>query len=143
MWSFDIQPAALHTTQSRLQTSNLHPQTLLRSKLIEDGHQNMEQHIKSPIACIMFNLGYLPHADKSITTQSETSLAALKAATRLLSDTGIISVLCYPGHDAGRLETNTIQQWLAGLDSNWQVRTNLSTSPKPSAPILHTLVRKC
>ena len=51
--SFDIQVGAIKATQDRLNHANLENVTL-----INDGHQNLNQHITSKLDCIMFNLGY-------------------------------------------------------------------------------------
>lgn len=50
---------------------------------------------------IAFNLGYLPGGDKTITTESETTLEALKVAKEILMPGGLISLLVYVGHPGG------------------------------------------
>lgn len=137
IFAFDIQQQALDLTKERLS-----PGQAKRSQLILDGHQNMASYVTEQADCIMFNLGYLPLADKKLTTESATTLAALTAATNLLSEHGIISIMCYPGHPAGKQETQVVQAWTATLDSSWRVRSEVSESPKPTAPLLLLLSRK-
>ncbi len=135
--AFDVQQQALSQTQARL-----NDEQRARVQLVLDGHQNIASHTKQRVDCLMFNLGYLPHTDKSITTQKATTLTALEAAIELLSPQGLLSILCYPGHPAGAVETQAVQTWAAELNSSWLVRTELSRSPKPTAPLLLLVTHK-
>ena len=47
----------------------------------------------------VFNLGYLPQGDKSITTTTSTSLEAIKKAVKLMDKA--LFVVCYIGHEEG------------------------------------------
>lgn len=134
---FDVQPRALQITQQRL--SDL---KLSNTKLILDGHENLKKHIETEIECVMFNLGYMPNADKTITTTESTSITAIESSLDKLSTTGLISVLCYPGHPQGAQETKSIQQKLALLDANWHVNEVVASHPGPRAPILYLVNMK-
>ena len=68
------------------------------------------------ITAIMFNLGYLPGGDKSLTTHWESTLPALRGALALLRSEGILTVVCYPGHPAGAIEANAVSRWAETLD---------------------------
>lgn len=50
---------------------------------------------------IMYNLGYLPGSDKSLTTRAETTIASIKGGLKMLQPGGFISIALYTGHDAG------------------------------------------
>ena len=76
----------------------------------------------------MFNLGYLPWADKAITTRRETTLEAVDKALPLLRIGGVLVIVIYPGHEEGRLEGEALQQKLSGLD------------PKRYDVLLHRLI---
>ena len=65
----------------------------------------------------MFNLGYLPWADKTVTTRRETTLEAVDKALALLRVGGVLVVVVYPGHQEGRLEGEALQKKLSALDS--------------------------
>ena len=65
-----------------------------------------------------FNLGYLPGGDKSITTKSTSTLTALKQAISLISDTGILVVVIYPGHPEGKIESEQVEKFFRSLDSS-------------------------
>ena len=134
VFGFDIQSRAIETTQQRLLDHQLS-----NTKLIHDGHENLEQYIKSEIECAMFNLGYMPNADKTITTTESTSIEAIKITLKHLTETGLISILCYPGHPQGAQETNAIQSYLDNLSNRWQVDQILSSHPGPRAPILYLI----
>jgi hypothetical protein len=64
----------------------------------------------------MFNLGYLPGSDKSVTTQADTTIAALEAALHMLTLGGLISVVIYSGHPTGKMEQTALYQWASQLD---------------------------
>ena len=132
--AFDIQQVAIDNSTDRILREGL---TGVEHVLA--GHQDMQQHVNSEVDCVMFNFGYLPNGDKTLTTSAENSVAAILAATALLSDTGLISLMCYPGHPAGAIETEAIIDCLKKLNRNWQVGTHLAVSPRPTAPILYTL----
>ena len=131
---FDIQAQALAATKDRL-----HKAGLSNVHLIHQGHEHLLRNIKHPVDCFIFNFGYLPSADKRITTTKVTSIQALGAATSLMADGGMMSLLCYPGHPSGAEETNAIQHWLDALDSRWQITTHLSDNPNKSTPVLYFL----
>lgn len=111
VFSFDIQEAAITNTQKRLSKTPSQDKVTL----IHQSHASMleycQQHQADAIGkvdAITFNLGYLPRADKSITTVEDSTVAALNAALKLLSQDGIISIICYRGHDGGLLESQAV-----------------------------------
>jgi len=132
---FDIQAQAIETSTKRIE------QAQLNAQLIKSGHENIEQYITGEIDCVMFNFGYLPKADKSLTTKSSTSIKALTTSLNKLSKTGLISLMCYPGHAEGAIETEKIKQQLDSLGCDWQVENHLAKSPKPTAPTLYIITR--
>ena len=128
---FDIQKAAIEACAQQIKHKTV--------ELVLAGHQTMERYIDAEVDCVMFNFGYLPSGDKTLTTNADNSVDAILAATRLLSNNGLISLMCYPGHPSGALETQSIQECLTSLKEQWVVETHLAVSPKPSAPILYIL----
>lgn len=131
--AFDIQKMALEQTRQRLMETK-HDSKV---KLLHTGHENISQHVSEKVDCIMFNLGYLPKADKAITTKTETTLTALDASLKLLSvQHGLLSILCYPGHSEGKHETRAIKHWLKQLPSMWNIQEYLSSVPNEKSPIL-------
>ena len=131
---FDIQDMAIDNTQKRLNNAGLTNVTLIKT-----GHQNLQQHIDRNIDCAMFNFGYLPKADKSITTVAETSVSALDACMQALTINGALCMICYPGHSEGAIETKAIRKWLD--NSDWQFQAHLSQSPTNTSPELYWIVK--
>jgi len=133
VFAFDIQEQAIQKVRLRLQQSD-HSHQL---KLIQSGHQTMSQHIPvslhGAITAIMFNLGYRPGADRQLTTQTETTLKALDQACALLAPDGRISIIAYPGHKGGKLETQHVRQWANGLsDLAYALKM---INPQPDNPL--------
>ena len=133
--AFDIQPRALAATRRRLQEHDL----LAPVQLIASGHETMADHVAGPIRAAMFNLGYLPGGDKTVTTRAETSLRGLAAACRLLAPGGRISVMVYTGHPGGDAEHDAVLRFLGGLDDNWRWQRANPPGLPASAPQLFLL----
>lgn len=112
VYSFDIQEKAILNTKEKLSSKNL----LSRVELIKDGHQNMDLYIKEPVKAVMFNLGYLPGGDHSISTKGETTVAAIKKAMRLICLNGLISIVVYHGGDTGFEEKEAVLSFIKTID---------------------------
>lgn len=112
VYGFDIQKRALDITLQKLTCENLNN----RVQLIEDGHENIDLYIKEQLDFIIYNLGYLPKGDKSIKTNSSTTLISLEKSLSLLNENGIIIIICYLGHDGGPEEKDGVENLLANLD---------------------------
>ncbi|MCO6520406.1 MAG: methyltransferase domain-containing protein [Snodgrassella sp.] len=109
--AFDIQKAALQATHKRLKNAGLSE----RIELIEAGHEYLDNYIEGEVSAIMFNLGYLPGADKNCTTTASTTLKAMQAGLAHLAINGVLAAVLYPGHEQGRIEAQAVQEWAAGL----------------------------
>lgn len=112
VYAFDIQQEALDSTQKLLNDNNA-PNNY---SLILDSHHNCKQYIDQPIKAGVFNLGYLPGGDKSITTKHDTTLPAIKAAIQLMDKDAILIIAAYPGHEEGEIEGEMIGQMLSTLN---------------------------
>lgn len=140
VYGFDIQAAAINATRQKLQRAQL----VDCVRLIQASHADMFVHIPTrahgKIRACMFNLGYLPKGNKSIITQTESTLPALTVASELLASQGIMTVLAYPGHAGGDKETTSVETWLAQLsDNKFVVNTFFSTINSQTAPRLFVL----
>ena len=89
-----------------------------RVQLIQDGHQHAAQYISQPLSAAVFNFGYLPRGDKSITTQAQTSVAAVQAALDALQAQGIVCAVLYHGHAAGKPEMQALLDYASSLPHN-------------------------
>jgi len=101
---FDIQKAALESTREKIPEG-------VSVDLHLESHSRMSDLISDPVAAVMFNLGYLPSADKSVITSAESTVPALEAAAGLLKPGGVITVVAYTGHTGGPEEQGSVQQW--------------------------------
>lgn len=108
---FDIQSEAVARTAERLERSGLLPRCTLHAA----GHQRMADYVDAGVRAVMFNLGWLPGGDKTVTTRWETTQAAVAAALSLLLPGGVCTVCAYPGHDAGDEERRALTGWLSAL----------------------------
>lgn len=129
---FDIQPQALNNTRCRLQEAGYS-----NVRLILDGHENLKQYIPKPLDAAIFNFGWLPGGDKSLTTRTETSIAALSATLSLLKENGMLIAVLYPGHENGKQEAEAIEQWAKNLpQEQFAVLRYGFTNRKNSPPYL-------
>jgi hypothetical protein len=142
VFGFDIQQAAIDSARVKAGAHcKLLPECLT---LIHASHADMSEKIPlqyhGKISVCMFNLGYLPGGDKSIITQTGSTLTAINIASRLLSGNGIITVMAYPGHQGGDLETDQVNNWCKHLDED-QFKISVIYSPenKESAPRLFVI----
>lgn len=138
VYAFDIQESALNNTRLRLETEGYNNKV----NSILAGHETMQQHIRlgDKADAILFNLGYLPHADSAIITQEQSTLLALNQALLLLKKSGIISILAYPGHAGGQTEMQSIINWFEHLDrSRFALTIIHSMHNKSNAPRLFIL----
>jgi|MDTC01.2.fsa_nt_gb hypothetical protein len=139
--AFDLQRAALATTEEKLRRESL----LERCTLHHGSHQHMAEVLPSEMLgrtrAIVFNLGYLPGGDKSIVTTASSTLPALETATRWLAANGLLTVTAYRGHLGGMEETNDVEQLLTNLPVEDFVVSMERPSTDTTAPIAY-LVRK-
>ena len=108
--AFDIQPQAVENTRARLEEAGV----LSRASLYCLGHEHMAEKADSAQA-VVFNLGWLPGGDKSVTTRWETTKTAIESALRLLTPMGVLVICVYPGHAEGDRERQRLTTLLTEL----------------------------
>lgn len=111
VYSFDIQTSAIEQTEKLLKENNVN-----NVYLIKDSHANVKNYVKEYVTGVIFNLGYLPDGDKTITTIAEESLKAIMNCLDLLKIGGVCCVVVYPGHAEGQRESVVIETALRGID---------------------------
>ncbi len=109
--AFDIQPEAIRATCRAAEAAGLRD----RVEPHACSHARMAEFVPRGLEAAMFNLGYLPGGDKSVTTTIEETLPALRAAFELLGPGGLLTVMCYPGHAGGREECDAVKDAWAAL----------------------------
>lgn len=110
--AFDIQALAIENTEHKIKSHNLDDYNI---KLINDGHENIHDHIKEPIDGAMFNLGYLPSGDHSIITKPNSTIAGISSALDLLKPGGILSLVIYYGHEGGNEEKEKVLEFIRNI----------------------------
>ncbi|OON91041.1 MAG: 16S rRNA (cytosine(1402)-N(4))-methyltransferase [Epulopiscium sp. Nele67-Bin001] len=113
VYSFDIQQEAIENTQQMLDKH-----TINNVKLIHCGHQHLNNYIDQTVSAAIFNLGYLPNGNHTITTKADTTITAIQNLLPLLKVKGIIVLIIYHGHDTGKLERDALLDYLSLLDQN-------------------------
>ncbi|EHJ57103.1 hypothetical protein HMPREF9318_02028 [Streptococcus urinalis FB127-CNA-2] len=132
VYAFDIQEEAIQKTNTKLLNLGLK-----NVKLIRDGHENISNYIDRPIKAAIFNLGYLPNADKSIITQSDTTITAISTILELLEIGGRVSVMVYYGHEGGNDEKSAVLEFVSSLDQQqFAVSSYAPLNQKNTPPFL-------
>ncbi|MBQ9197721.1 MAG: class I SAM-dependent methyltransferase [Clostridia bacterium] len=131
VFAFDIQEQAVLHTKQKLMEAGL----LSRARLFCCGHQYIERYVDEPVDAVVFNLGWLPGGDKSVTTQWETTKEAVEKALILLKPEGICSICVYPGHTEGENERAQLKILLEKLrPQEYNVLHHRFINAGPGAP---------
>lgn len=107
--AFDIQEQALETTRARVGAAGLK-----NVELVLTGHEQVDAYVEEVKAGI-FNLGYLPSADKSVITRPQTTLLALEKLCQRLVPGGRIALMIYYGHEGGAVERDAVLDFVSQL----------------------------
>jgi len=107
VFGFDIQIEAVSRAEKLLKENGKSNYTIFLAS-----HDLIGEYLKDyqgKISAVLFNLGYLPGGDKSITTKTETTIRAINAALKLLKENGIVLIVVYP-HNEGKKEGEEIMK---------------------------------
>ena len=118
--AFDIQKDAV-ASASELLTSEGYGHLLENGaiRVICDSHENIAQYAHGhPLDLVVYNLGYLPGGDKSITTTAGTTMNSIKSSIDDLQKDGLICITMYSGHPAGAKEKAELLAYAGKLDSS-------------------------
>ncbi len=138
VYAFDIQPQALISSHKLLTESGA-PKNYT---LILDSHSNVMDYVEEKICIGMFNLGFLPGGDKSITTKRDTTMIAIRAAIELLDADGALLIAVYPGHEEGTIEGELIEQELMTLNRKELCACKFKIVNSPTSPFFFLIERK-
>jgi len=141
LFAFDVQTQAIETSQVLLADEPCQQYLLLTGH--ETMKANIPQHFHGHIKVIMLNLGWLPNSDKSVITQTKTTIQALAQSLELLTTKGRLSVMVYPGHAGGDDEAKQVMHWLEQTckNSNTLVYKAIILPNRPAAPILLQVIK--
>ncbi len=106
VYAFDIQKEAILNYREK----NIH-----NVSLILDSHENFEKHIRENVDCIVYNLGYLPGGDKSITTKEKSTIKSLESGLNILKENGLMIIALYSGHEEGKYEKDAVLNYCKNL----------------------------
>jgi predicted methyltransferase len=132
--AFDVQDAAIRSASQRVAAAGFSS----RVEFHQASHVSMaRQAPPGSVAAVMFNLGYLPGDDHQFTTESAETLSALDAAELVLRPGGVISVVCYPGHEAGVGESAAVEEWMTSRTAiGWRIARYTMLGTQRPAPFL-------
>ena len=141
IFAFDIQPTALENTSKRLKDAGIRNVALInRDHAVLANEIPKEFHGR--IAAVMFNLGYLPGADKQVATTSDSTRNGIRQAVSLLRPGGVLTILAYTGHVGGVSEARAVEEVLGELpEREFGLGTVESQPGRTSGPRLFLVKR--
>jgi tRNA A58 N-methylase Trm61 len=112
VYGFDIQSQAIDNTCKLLGDSGLRDIVTL----IKDSHEFIDKYIDEKLSFIIYNLGYLPKGDKSIKTNSVSTIRSVEKALKLLDNNGLLVLTVYTGHEGGMEEKDVLEEFFTKLN---------------------------
>lgn len=112
LYGYDIQYDAILETSNKLKLAGFDNYTLHNTS-----HDRLsEDFTAESVDMVIYNLGYLPNFDKSITTLLETTSRSIVQALEIIKRQGVIIITAYRGHEEGLIESDWIDTFASGLD---------------------------
>ncbi len=131
VYAFDIQKNAVESTRKLLAEQDLADRVTLLCR----SHAELSEAVPSGVAAVVFNLGWLPGGDHSITTQCGSTEKAVSAALGILKPGGVVTICAYPGHAEGARELEMLKDRLASLSNKeYNVLRQTFLNAGPGAP---------
>lgn len=142
VFAFDIQSEAVAATKTRLAKSGLRNVDLFQESHADLGSL-LPYDADGHVAAVMFNLGYLPGGDHAVVTETQSTLAAIDAALRILRSGGVLTIVAYPGHAGGDSEATSVGQHLESLAPDaCSVERIDGQSGRNASPILFVVTKR-
>lgn len=107
MYAFDIQESAVANTKERLGEA-YQARTTLFHKSHDKIAKSLPPETHGKVAAAVFNLGYLPGGDKSITTNGSSTIKAIEQLLSIMKDEGLIVLVVHHGHPEGKAENDVL-----------------------------------
>ena len=140
VFGYDIQKSALEKTTAKLAEAQLSQRVQLNNFCHSKFLASIDESDHGKFDVIMFNLGYMPGSDKSLVTLPATTLAALRASLSVLSASGVITIVAYPGHPVGSIETDQVENFCSSLNpEKYTVEKIKGTGNPMKSPVLYTI----
>lgn len=137
VYAFDIQKVATDCTLEKVTSMNFSNVSVHHL-----GHEDIDLIVKEPVKAVIYNLGYLPNSDKSITTNEDTTLTSLKKSLLMLEAKGLIIIALYIGHPGGKEESVAIDEFTSKLDSRYYHVLKYQYTNKIDPPYLILIEKK-
>ena len=136
VYAFDIQQEAIRSTKARLEEHHV----LDTAELICDSHVRMKEYVKEEVSCIVFNFGYLPGGDHTLSTKKESSIEAIQTGLSMLKKGGMMSLCIYSGGDSGFEERDAILNYIQNLDAKKYLVIVSQYYNRPNNPPIPALI---
>ena len=137
VYAFDVQEQALEKTRQRLSDLEIE-----NAELILDGHENLDRYVTEPIRAAIFNLGYLPSADKSVITLPATTIEAMEKICARLEKGGRMAIMIYYGHEGGDIERDAVLDFVSQLPQKDYTATIYRTLNQVNQPPFLVMIEK-
>jgi len=136
LFALDIQEQAIRSSQDAL-SKELSTKNFKKITWCNMCHSSFPEDIEAgSVKLVVYNLGYLPGASKSLTTEAETTINSLQAATKLIMPGGAISITCYPGHEQGVVEEASVTAFCRELNPKGWSCSRQQWINREKAPVL-------
>lgn len=141
VFAIDVQQEALQQTATLLGEA-----ALARVHLLHRDHAELKAFIPEQdhgrIAAVMFNLGYLPGGNRSLATQMDSTLKAIRSALEILQPGGILTVIAYPGHPSGVDESIAVESLMRNLSpADYETAKHSAASERAFVPCLFVVTK--
>ena len=136
---YDLQEQAIAEAKKRLESEGL-----TRYSLYNMSHDRLlETFAPESVDMVIYNLGYLPNFDKTITTMLESTSKSVSQALEIVKKTGLVVITTYRGHEEGFNESDWLDAYSCALDrKSYHVVQIKYTNQGYDAPYLTIIEKK-
>ena len=138
VYAFDIQQSAVSITKKLLEAHGVDSLAQLKNSCHSKFPNFIPRSHYRKISAVMLNLGYMPNGNKEIITTPKSTIAAIEQAYEWLEDGGVISILCYLGHEGGNDEHIAVKDLIE--NKKWIFIKEVG-SKKNESPILYLIIK--
>ncbi len=110
---FDIQEQAINNS---IEKCSAHTNT----KFVLDSHANVDKYVTDNVSLAIFNLGYLPRADRNITTKADSTILCIEKILKMLNPGGAIILTMYRG-ETNVLETAEVLKFVKTINKDFYI----------------------
>lgn len=139
--AFDVQAEAMDATRALLAEAGLLDRCTLHHRCHAEMTAAVPARDHGRVGAAIFNLGYLPGGDHSLTTSAGTTLTALRSAVEMLRPGGMLVCACYTGHPGGEEEAESVHAWMRAKAREGLELTVEGREPGSGRPWLACLTR--